>query len=294
MASPLPRQVPESFCFSLKWIGPNYAHETRRVSDPPDSLWIPPSKRKAITLISNSNWYYWHNGIVREMPEARWNHIQTYRTSSMFWGHDRQAFLASPCDCTETDINTQLGGNNDIPLHWRKLSFDNNITNHQCLSLIGYNYNRDQLGATGSPAWMPQLLPEVYQYQGTAQSHRTCQLAGDLSLLLGLAAFSTPPQTTIEEIGALLRMTNTGTEWAGHDKPTGSKTEYYYSTIKALTLCQGSTSAGWWSALVSSLILRRPRVTLERGRKADMVQSCHEHTSVDALLMHATPFLSST
>jgi hypothetical protein len=282
MASQLPRQAPECFCFSLKWIEPNYAFEPKHYSNPPDSLWIPPSKRNAINLISNSNWHFWHNGIVKEMPEAGWNHVQTYCTSSMFWGHDRQAFLASPCDCTQTDINTQLGGDNGISLHWRKISFHNNVTNHQCLSLIGYNYNRDQLGATGSPAWMPQLLPEVYQYHGTTPSHRTCQLAGNLSLLLGLAAFSIPRETPIEEIGALLRRTNSGTEWAGHARTTGSMTECYYFTTKALTLCQGSTSAGWWSVLVSSLTLRRARVTLERGKKADMVQSCHEHSSLDA------------
>jgi hypothetical protein len=198
----------------MKSIKPDYAVQQRRVSDPPVALWLPPTKREAFTAIADTNWHYWYEGTVHNVPIPNREHIKPYRTSSIFWSHERQAFLQIPCDCTEIDEEEAMGGHNqDVPVTWSRISFHNEIRGNRCLSLIGYGHEMNSLGARGSPSWMPELLPDVYQYQG-AQQKETCQLAGDLSVLLGLAAFSITPQSSIQQVGALLKWTALGTEWA--------------------------------------------------------------------------------
>jgi hypothetical protein len=215
----------------MKSIKPNYAVQPRRVTPPPDSLWLPPTERKAFTTIADTNWHYWYEGKVYDVPIHKHQQIQLYSTTSIFWSHHRQAFLQLPCDCTEIDLKKAMGGNNhDVPLEWAKISFHNETTHNQCLSLIGYGFEKNELGAKGSPRWMPELLPDVYQYQGTTQQG-ACHLAGDLSILLGLAAFSTSPQTPIKDVGAYLRHTAAGTEWATHGRVgEGSKAEFHCLT----------------------------------------------------------------
>lgn len=216
-----------SFFFSIKSIRPNYEVESRHVTKPPDSLWIPPSRKEAFTKTFDTTWHYWQNGAVQLVPPQAQNAIQTYRASSMFWGHARQAFLVSPCDCTETDIRNALGGdNNDTPLHWRKITFYNRTEHNRCLSVIGYNYEHNQLGARGSTRWMPALLPQVYQHQGTAQQQQPCQLAGDLSLLLGLVTFSTPPGTSVRDIGDILIRAVSGNLAVNNQIGAGSKAKF--------------------------------------------------------------------
>jgi hypothetical protein len=236
-APPFLPPPPKCFCFSMKSIEPDYEVQSRRVTPLPDSLWLPPTECKAFTAIADTNWHYWYEGTVYEVPIQKRKEIQLYSTSSIFWSHDRQAFLHIPCDCTEIDLKKAMGGDKkDVPLRWGKISFHNETKHNQCLSLIGYGFEKNQLGAKGSSRWVPELLPEIYQYQGTTQQG-ACHLAGDLSILLGLAAFSTSPQTPVKEIGAYLKRTAAGTEWASHGRVgEGSKAEFHWLTNASLTV----------------------------------------------------------
>jgi len=228
---------PESFCFAIKSVRPNYAVEERRVSDPPDSLWIPPTRKEAFTIVAETRWHYWENGSVSGVPLERVGQIKPYSTTSMFWGHERQAFLHIPCDCTEVSVKNAKGGNEkDMSIDWAKISFHHKRVHNRCLSLIGYHYENNVLGATGSPYWMPQLLPIVYQYNGLPEYEGSCQLAGDLSVLLSLAAFSIEPQPQMQSIGRLLRKTSQGTEWHRHQHTgKGSKTKSLPPRVQGLS-----------------------------------------------------------
>lgn len=231
---PIPPTPPESFCFAIKSVQPNYEVEERRFSNPPDTLWIPPTRKEAFTIVAETRWHYWDNGSVSGVPPEKLGQIKPYSTTSMFWGNDRQAFLHVPCDCTAVSVKNAKGGREkDMLLDWAKISFCHKRVVNRCLSLIGYHYEKNELGAKGSPYWMPQLLPEVYQYAGVPEYEGSCLLAGDLSVLLSLAAFSIEPQPQMQIIGRLLQKTSQGTEWHRHQHiGKGSKTKAYRPGFK--------------------------------------------------------------
>lgn len=223
----VPPTPPASFCFAIKSFEPNYTVEERRLSKPPDSLWIPSTHKEAFTISANTEWHYWDNGVVSSVPSERVGHINPYSATSMVWSNDRQAFLHVPCDCTAVSVKNAKGGREkDMSLDWAKISFYHKRVDNRCLSLIGYHYEKNKLGAKGPPSWMPELLPIVYQYDGEPEYDGFCLLAGDLSVLLSLAAFSIEPQPEMQTIGRLLRKTNQGTEWYRHRHTgKGSKTK---------------------------------------------------------------------
>src|SRR4051812_44471552 len=108
----------------------------------------------------------------------------------MFCCEDRQAFLQVPYDCSKIDVSdAQKDG---VPLKWELISFQQNLW----LSLLGYRFERITLSACGSSAWMPELLPE--RYGGYSNDGEPGQLAGDLSIIVGLVAFSAPPDKMLE------------------------------------------------------------------------------------------------
>jgi hypothetical protein len=225
MAS-VPPTRPRCFCFSIKYIKPNYELQERRRNIPPDPLWLPPDEI-AFTTLRESPWYYWDQGLVSQVPTARRAHIQLHRTTSMFWSSDREAFLHVPVDCTRVAVRKAMGGqNNDVPLQWSRISFHPLRIQNRCVSLVGYSYERNHLEAQGSPSWMPQLLPGAYRCRALPQHQGHCHLAGDLSVLLCLAGFSLP-QAPADIIGRLLRETNQGTEWRHHEIGHGSKINLY-------------------------------------------------------------------
>ena len=232
---PLP---PGRFCFSIKPIKPDYGIQPPHVTLGSNPVWEPPTVHGAFTATAVAPWYYWYNGTVSEVPPQNRAHIQVHRTTSMFWCYDRQAFVHVPYDCTAVDVKDAMGGlQGNVPLPWNKITFHNKIINNRCVSLLGYGYERDELGAPGSPSWMPELLPQRYQYQGTSATLGRCQLAGDLSIILGLAAFSMSPQATAKSIGESLRRTASGTEWTPHGgQGQGSKALSHYRTTESLTL----------------------------------------------------------
>lgn len=107
----------------------------------------------------------------------------------MFWCEDRQAFLQVPYDCTKVDVSDALStSERDIPLPWSGLTFRHAPgPDNRSLSLVGYAYEELILDAPGSLVWMPELLPE--QYDGYLNDGEPARLAGDLSIIIGLAAF---------------------------------------------------------------------------------------------------------
>lgn len=238
-----PSKAPESFCFAITSFRPDYTVEERHIGPLPDSLWLPPTSKEGFTKVAETGWHSWDNGTVSKVPFARVGQIIPYSATSMVWSDGRQAFLHVPCDCTEVAVKNAKKKN--MPVDWSKITFHHERVHNRCLSLIGYHYERNELGARGSPFWMPELLPEVYQYHGQTEYQGNCQLAGDLATLLSLAAFSIEPHPQMQVIGQLLRKTNQGTEWRHHGhNGSGSKMRTYRRDFKgkATDILQGSTS----------------------------------------------------
>ncbi len=114
------------------------------------------------------------------------------------------------------------------PAGWMELSFnhtkrDRNST-YSSLDLFGVEA---KLASYGSPNWVEQLLPNIYDYQAVDnQGHpippgtQSAGLIGSLPLLIALAAFSAPQDLLVEA----LRSIQPG-EWHPHGYPSG-RSEY--------------------------------------------------------------------
>lgn len=206
---------PVSFVYSIKSIRPNDAVELP-LFRPPHTLWQPPVQTNAFTVIERGDWYQWSPGEVQLVPPNERSTIRVFSTVSLIWCPDQQAFLQVPYDCTEKNVAGACN-KDGIPLEWEGLSFHHKTnTEGHCISMLGYRYQRNQLAARSSETWMPQLLPRRYEclepeYPGS------CHLAGELSILVGLAAFSTTRTWMHWVIGNCFH----NGAWTPHDKPEG-------------------------------------------------------------------------
>jgi len=206
----------------VKEIRPNY--EAPLVGSLPDFLPSLPDIREAFSVLADTGWYYSINGSVYKVPNHEIGHIQVHRTTSLIWSPARQAFLQVPYDCTETSVATAFYGseNDQTPLPWRRLSFFHKmLPQNRRISLLGYNYERDQLGARGTPTWMPNLLPPVYRHPEAPGQQEQFLLAGDLSIIVGLTAFATTRQQMLTTIGSSLRILHPLSSWT-YNGPCGA------------------------------------------------------------------------
>jgi hypothetical protein len=180
---------PLSFFYSLKLIKPDEAVGHRR-TEPPDSLWLPSVQKDAFTASGDGDWRQWSPGNVQAVPPNEISTIRLFSTVSLIWCPDRQAFLQVPYDCTEQSVAEAY--KDGIHIDWKGLSFHHQTDSEgHCISRLGYIYDRNELAARGSETWIPQLLPERYQCLEKPQYPGSCHLAGQLSILVGLAALST-------------------------------------------------------------------------------------------------------
>ena len=112
---------------------------------------------------------------------------------------DTPHLLVVPFDAQNTNVVEYPGG-------WRPLVFHHlRIGNTQrTYSAVSANGDRQHIAALGSPHWMPQLLPSVYNYQ-TGIVRIQAGLVGSLPLLIALAAFSAPPHVLVNVLTACVR-----------------------------------------------------------------------------------------
>jgi hypothetical protein len=199
------------FCFSIKSITPDHTVQESRYGPPPDSLWMPPDSKVAFTVTEDTGYYHWSRGTVKKMRPSQHADIRNYGSTSMFWCHDRQAFLQVPYDCTEKNVSeeSRYGGR----LDWAKLTFHHRAICGRRVSLVGYGFEHSQLGTKAPRRWMPNLLPEVYEYHGWSESQVLCHLGGELSIIIGLIAFSASPGIPIQDLGRSLEEPAQGRPW---------------------------------------------------------------------------------
>ena len=220
---------PICFCFSIKSITPNFEVEQPRYTPPNASLWVPPANYEAFDVFDDTGWYFWRGGEILRVPQAQQGQVQLHRITSMFWCPDRQAFQQVPFDCTEVSVGEAPDGVlNGMPLDWDKLTFHaRRLTTNTCISILGYHYEKNTLEALRTPSWVPSLLPEVYRHSPPSHQAGHNLLAGDLSIILGLTAFSTTRDNMLATIGNSFRMAEAGTRWTSQGPSrVGSKQDH--------------------------------------------------------------------
>ena len=263
-------QIPQSvpFFYSIKLIKPDFSQQDPRYSN---SDWLPPNIKEAFEVLHNGVWFLWTPGNASSAPQILQQTIQTYSVTSIFWCHDRQAFQQVPYDCTQKDVGKTT--HDGMPLKWEPLSFQHNRTeDNNCIALIGYRYEQDKLDARGSPRWVPKLLPERYQHPGTPEHLGTCHLAGQLSILVGLVAFSTTANKIHEVIKNAFRK---DPDWSPHNQEGTGRMSLTIPSLIRTDKAKDKTSVGLWCELGFNRTAEWRNVS-KPGKRAAMVPSYYD------------------
>ncbi len=215
-----------SFIVKIEPLSPNYGDDGQLPRRTREGYFLPPNKRNGFEKGDGSALLLrWMGG--RFSPVAADDPIHCvrlghYRTATVFTqNEDTPHLLAVPFDARERHVR-------DAPNDWRPLTF-----NHERISGTDSYYTyvscigaETGVAARGSAHWMPQLVPDWYQYRPHHQQTRgQAGLVGELPLLIALAAFSAPPT----DLRVLFTSVKPGA-WHSHAHPypAGRK---YYSTL---------------------------------------------------------------
>ena len=204
-----------SFYVQIDHVGPNQAQPTRLGTS---GFWLPPTVETGY-ITENSTFYRWLDGNLT--PIAAFEPVRNscrdiYSAATVFTQNpDTPHLLVVPFDSRTRNAYENSGG-------WRPLTFIHKRigqTRHT-YSAVSANGDLQHIAAPGSPHWMPQLLPMVYDFQ-TGSPRIQAGLIGDLPLLIALAAFSAPPTALA---GVLTNCLRRGT-WRPHQFhwPSGRK-----------------------------------------------------------------------
>ncbi|KAI1943614.1 hypothetical protein LOZ66_000198 [Ophidiomyces ophidiicola] len=201
-----------SFLFKIDFIKPNedVQPEIRRR----DSTWIPPTLPGAIATVGSTGWVRWTVDGLKRPREVVHNELQT---SSLFYNSENHHFLGVPFDCRRSSVQTSRQRDG---LGWRRVMF--RYTDHDPpVSVMSFDSEYNVLAGTGSTSWMPQLIPETYSQNQDHIYVTNAGIAGDLSLLLAFAAFSSVIEPlNVRNVLAVIATCFKPPKWKPHILPT--------------------------------------------------------------------------
>ncbi|KAL8998891.1 MAG: hypothetical protein Q9169_002110 [Polycauliona sp. 2 TL-2023] len=219
------RQIPSDLsCLVLyEPLSPNYnAQPIRMGTDGGNKYWAPPNlKHGYVRDRAGARLFRWQGGWMTNIAAGELNKkCSPYGVATVFtqWS-DTTHLLAVSFDAEEKDVAEEYGG-------WKVLSFDHVPQDElqRCYySSVGVAGARKQLAAPGSPAWMPQLLPRIYNYDPnpSRQPPVSAGLIGNLPLLFALPAFSAQPQHLSHVLTSFMHPGR----WHRHQLPHGPDEE---------------------------------------------------------------------
>ena len=201
-----------SFFFKIDSIRSTYPS-----ADPLNGFWRPPCECSAFETITDFGLHRWTNGTLVPWPRNGPDRLTRFSVASVFYQSDTQRFLAMPTDCRDT-IGIGAGHG------WRQVGFE--YRNDNNISILGCEVENCNtvLAAPTSNAWIPELLPAIYNRTSDLdrpEHDGPGGLAGSLALLIALAAFSFEPRTMIRGISHSFQVP----DWRPHNSPPnhGSK-----------------------------------------------------------------------
>ncbi len=214
--------------FALRIKHVLYEDEHQRTPSPPegpDFFWRPSaSSRFVIHPQHPDDWWIWDPGShtphyhlqrLRPFTADEFSEYRPYKSCTMVWAPERQHYLHIPIDCTVPDqsINAHV---------WRRLSFGyDEHPNRAHIAVVGHHRTDYWLRFPAPRSWFPQLLPSAYQSQ--EDTTLRCGLAGDLSILVALIAFSTTPEGLPGALDQSFRRDLSSTVFQPHTRPQGPR-----------------------------------------------------------------------
>ncbi|KAL8749021.1 MAG: hypothetical protein Q9199_007945 [Rusavskia elegans] len=215
-----PRLVPSDIsCLVLyEPLRPNYTKQPIRVgTDGGNRFWAPPNRKDAyLRDKAGARLYRWIGGRMTDITAEDLNKKHSpYGVATVFtqW-RDTNHLLAVTFDAEKKDVAEENGG-------WKVLSFEHisQYGTQGTYSSVGVAGDQQQLAAPGSPAWMPQLLPTIYDYDPNPNLPQpiSAGLIGELPLLFALPAFSAQPY----QLSYVLTNFMQPNRWHKHQLPHG-------------------------------------------------------------------------
>ncbi|EER41227.1 conserved hypothetical protein [Histoplasma capsulatum var. duboisii H88] len=177
------------FYFNIDFVQPNY--EVQREIRDAQQNWYPPTDPDAVSLVATTGWRKWELGSITQAQVSGGNN---FRECSLFYDSERDHFLGVPLNCKKRSVGQEIK-TRDARYGWRRLTFKHPepINNGNHISVLDFDAPYNVLAAPGSPRWMPELMPQTYDYNDLDENvFGNTALAGNLALLIGLAAFSGP------------------------------------------------------------------------------------------------------
>ncbi|KAL8753447.1 MAG: hypothetical protein Q9199_005044 [Rusavskia elegans] len=197
-------------------LAPDYTKQPIRLG-----RWAPPNHRNAYLRDKDgARLFRWMGGRMTDItaPESGNGYTRTlYSVATVFtqW-QDTNHLLAVTFDAEKMDVTEDNGG-------WKVLSFEHisQYGTQGTYSSVGVAGDQQQLAAPGSPAWMPQLLPTIYDYDYHPDPKLplpvSAGLIGNLPLLFVLPAFSAQPH----HLSYVLTNFMQPNRWHRHQLPHG-------------------------------------------------------------------------
>jgi hypothetical protein len=181
------------------------------------SLCSPPVIKEAFQQqISQPIIYKWTPGSLVPASPQDLPYLEEYKTSSVCWRPDHQTYLTVPYDCTEYSVTDKA---RDDPLdHWERLKFNHEAIEGRCVSVVGHYNGNEVLAAAGPRNWLGELIPPAHQRHdepAVPNTAGTSYLAGDISIIMALAALSNTPDLVRWTIANSFRPPNELT-WVPH------------------------------------------------------------------------------
>jgi hypothetical protein len=180
------------FLFNITPVRISVNCPERRVG--PHNHWTPPVTRNCFLRdqTNSTGWYKW----TPNPNEARpWSNPVPERqlTCSIFFDKDINQFLLARNDCSQENVSDSINEHDVEQAGWCRVAFEHSSTrDHRDLSIVRFDPADDYiLKSRGGPSWMPQLIPSTYD---NPRSDRYTDLAGELPILLGFAAFTCEPR----------------------------------------------------------------------------------------------------
>ncbi|KAL8727560.1 MAG: hypothetical protein Q9166_005966 [cf. Caloplaca sp. 2 TL-2023] len=221
-----PRPIPSDLsCVVLfEALSPNYDKQSIRNGTGGNKFWAPPNRKNAYNRNKDAaRLFRWQGGRMTDITATDLSKQQgrsQYSVATIFTQYrDTHHLLAVTFDAEEKDVGEEYGG-------WKVLSFDHILqpgTQRAYYSSVGVAGEQQQLAAPGSPAWTPQLLPLIYDYDANQNPQPiSAGLIGNLPILFALPAFSAQPELLSNVLTSYMQPNR----WLKHAYPHGRKSRY--------------------------------------------------------------------
>ncbi|KAL8993305.1 MAG: hypothetical protein Q9169_006441 [Polycauliona sp. 2 TL-2023] len=151
-------------------LAPNYHKQAIRINDDGNKFWAPPNRKNAYHRDkAAARLFRWKGRKMTDITAGNFNkEYSPYGVATVFTQYsDTEHLLAVTFDAGKKDVAEEYGG-------WKILSFDRiplDGAKQPYLSSVGVAGPKKGLAAPGSPAWMPQLLPKIYDYDSQPGSN---------------------------------------------------------------------------------------------------------------------------